>query len=180
MTEAVKKIKTPLESAELSKLKAGEKVLISGDIYTARDQAHKKLVGMIEKKETLPFETKGAVIFYAGPTPGKDSLVGAIGPTTASRMDDFTEPLLELGVKGLIGKGPRSQKIKEMLKKNKAVYFVATGGVAALLSEKVRNVDLVAFPELGPEAVLRLEVENFPVVVGCDSEGGDAFFRKNS
>jgi len=150
--------------------------LISGTLYTARDQAHKKLVELIAKGKKLPFDLNGQIIFYAGPTPRKKgSLVGSIGPTTAGRMDAFVEPLLQNGLKGMIGKGPRSQKVKELLKKYQAVYFLATGGVAALLGKCVKKSEMIAFPELGPEAILRIEVENFPVIVASDSNGEDIF-----
>jgi len=160
-------INAPLNKNDVAKLKVGDEVLIDGIIYTARDQAH--------KKGNWPFDVNGQIVFYAGAAPGKDSLVAAIGPTTASRMDSFLEPLLKLGLKASIGKGPRSPEAKKLFKKYKAVYFIATGGTAALLGQCVKSAEVVAFPELGPEAILRLEVSKFPVIVAYDSKGGDLF-----
>jgi len=160
----IKNIKTPVDAKTIKSLKAGDRVLISGTLYVARDAAHKK---------GIPFKVKGQVIFYAGPTPGKP--IGSIGPTTSSRMDPFTIPLLEKGLSGMIGKGARGEEIKKAIKKHKAVYFVATGGAAALLGKTVKRSEVVAYPELGPEAVLKIEVSNFPAVVAYDSFGGDLF-----
>lgn len=164
-------IKAPLKNQDILKLKTGERVLIDGTIYTARDLAHQKLIELIKQKKTLPVDLSGQVIFYAGPAPG------AIGPTTASRMDNFLEPLLKLGVKATIGKGPRDKKVKALLKKYKSVYLIATGGAAALLGESVKSSEVVAFPELGPEAVHKLEVKNFPVIVAMDTHGRNIFER---
>jgi len=158
-------IKAPLDDKVISKLKAGDAILIEGSIFTARDSAHQKLAELIKKKAKLPFNPKGNIVFYAGPTPSKNSLVGSIGPTTASRMDPFTEPLLKLGLKGMIGKGPRSKEVKGMMKKYKAIYFVAT----------VKKAEMIAFPELGPEAILKLEVKLFPAIVAYDISGKDLF-----
>lgn len=155
-------IKAPLKNKDILKLKTGERVLIDGTIYTARDLA-------LQRK--IPFDLAGQIIFYAGPAPG------AIGPTTAARMDNFLEPLLKLGVKATIGKGPRDKKVKALLKKYKAVYLIATGGVAALLGECVKSSAVVAFPELGPEAVHKLEVKNFPAIVAYDAKGHDVFAK---
>ncbi|MBI5700445.1 fumarate hydratase C-terminal domain-containing protein [Candidatus Saganbacteria bacterium] len=168
-------IKAPLKDEEISKLKVGDRVFINGILYVARDLAHMRIIGLIEKKKPLPFDMKGQIIFYAGPTPGKNSLVSTIGPTTASRMDKFHEELLAQGIKATIGKGPRNPDVKKVLEKYRAVYFIATGGVAALLGEKVISAEMVAFPELGPEAILKLEVSKFPVIVAYDSNGGDLF-----
>lgn len=171
-----KQIKTPLTDDIISSLKAGDKVEISGTIYTARDQAHKRLVDAIQKGEPLPFEPKGQIIFYAGPSPtppGKP--VGSIGPTTSGRMDPFTPLLLEHGLKGMIGKGPRSPEVKSAIKERNAVYFAATGGVAALLASYVKNSRVLAYEDLGPEAVYELEVENLPVIVAVDSQGEDLY-----
>ncbi|NCO66549.1 MAG: fumarate hydratase [Candidatus Aquicultor secundus] len=172
-------IHTPLTVETVSSLKSGDKVEISGTIYTARDQAHKRIVAAIENGEALPFELAGQIIFYAGPAPtppGKAS--GSIGPTTSARMDAVTPLLLEHGLKGVIGKGPRSQAVKDALSRYNAVYFAATGGVAALLSSYIKRVELIAYPDLGPEAVYKLEVENFPVIVAADAHGGD-FYEQN-
>ena len=168
-------IKAPLDDKVISKLKAGDAILIEGSIFTARDSAHQKLAELIKKKAKLPFNPKGNIVFYAGPTPSKNSLVGSIGPTTASRMDPFTEPLLKLGLKGMIGKGPRSKEVKGMMKKYKAIYFVATGGAAALYAQTVKKAEMIAFPELGPEAILKLEVKLFPAIVAYDISGKDLF-----
>lgn len=172
------RIQTPLTNEIVSSLKAGDKVEISGTIYTARDQAHKRIVASIEKGKALPFELAGQIIFYAGPAPtppGKAS--GSIGPTTSARMDAFTPLLLKHGLKGVIGKGPRSQEVKDALSRYNAVYFAATGGVAALLSSYIKHVELIAYPDLGPEAVYKLEVENFPVIVAADAHGGDFYVQ---
>jgi fumarate hydratase subunit beta len=160
----MKEIRTPLDAKTIKSLKAGERVLVSGRLYVARDAAHK--LG-------LPFDVKGEVIFYAGPTPGNP--IGSIGPTTASRMDPFTLPLMKKGLAGTIGKGARSKEIKTAIRKYRSVYLVATGGAAALLSKTVRKSEVVAYPELGPEAVLKIEVEKFPAIVAYDSHGGDIF-----
>lgn len=152
---------------DFSKLKAGEKFLLSGTIYVARDQAHKK---------GLPFDVKDKIIFYAGPTPAKPGkIIGAIGPTTSSRMDSFTPQLYDQGLKATIGKGQRSKEVIEAIKRNRAVYFVALGGAAALLSKHVLSSKTIAYPELGPEAVLQLEVKDFPVWVAIDSQGNQIF-----
>ena len=161
----MKKIfKTPLDAKTIKSLKAGDRVLISGTLYVARDAAHKK---------GISFNVKGQIIFYAGPTPGKP--IGSIGPTTSSRMDPFTIPLLEKGLAGMIGKGARGEEIKKAIKKYKAVYFVVTGGAAALLGGTVKKSEVIAYPELGPEAILKIEVLNFPAIVAYDSSGGDLF-----
>lgn len=160
----------------MKKLKVGEKVLISGVIYTARDKAHQRLVEAIAQDEKIPIELKNQVIFYAGPTPAKSGEgIGVIGPTTSSRMDPFTVVLLKQGLKGMIGKGNRSFEVKKAIRKHQAVYFVATGGAAAFLSRSVKQAEVVAYGDLGPEAVYRLEVEKFPGVVALDSHGGDLF-----
>ena len=160
----MKKISTPLTDEAVKDLKAGDQVLITGTLYVARDAAHQR---------GLDFPMAGQIIFYAGPTPGKP--LGSIGPTTASRMDPFTIPLLEKGLKGMIGKGARNKEVKEAIKKFKAVYFVATGGAAALLGKTVRKAEVIAYPDLGPEAVLKIEVLDFPVLVAYDAQGGDLF-----
>ena len=141
-------------------LKAGDEVLISGDIYTARDQAHKQLVELMKKGKSLPLELQGKIIYYCGPTrtaPGK--VIGSCGPTTASRMDKFTEPLLKAGVRAVIGKGRRSENIRKAMAKYKAVYFLAYAGLGALISRHVKSNKLIAYPDLGPEAIYKLEVK---------------------
>lgn len=163
---------------DIPKLKAGDRILLSGVIYTARDAAHKRLFEMIRGKEALPFELKNSIIYYCGPTPAKPGdAIGSCGPTTSSRMDVWTPILLSLGVKATIGKGPRSEEVKEALKKNQAVYLAATGGVAALLSRKVKKSELVAFKDLGTEAIYRLDIFEFPLIVANDCYGNDVFLK---
>ena len=162
--------------SKAAELKAGERFLLSGTVYTARDAAHKKLAELIDKGKQLPFELKDAVIYYCGPCPAKPrDVIGSCGPTTSSRMDPYTPLLISKGVKAFIGKGPRSAEVKQALTDSGAVYFAATGGVAALFSKKVRKAEVIAFPELGPEAVYKLELADLPVLVACDSRGGDVF-----
>lgn len=156
----------------LKLLHAGDRVLLSGVIYTARDAAHKRLVSLLSNGEALPFDLKGAVIYYAGPTPAKSGLaVGSIGPTTSSRMDSFAPTLIENGLLGMIGKGARSDSVVEAMKKHGAVYFAAIGGAGALYSRCIKKCEVVAFDELGCESVKRLTVENFPLTVATDSFG---------
>ena len=176
MKEEVAKIRTPLIKQVIGKLSAGEQVLLSGVIYTARDQAHKRLVELIKNKKKLPVELKNQIIYYCGPTvTPKGKVIGSCGPTTSSRMDEFTEPLLNKGLLATIGKGRRSKKIKEIIKKQKSIYFVAPAGCGAMLAKRVVSKKLVCFKELGPEAVYKLEVKNFPLIVGIDSKGKDIY-----
>jgi len=172
----IKQIHTPLLDDIVVNLRAGDKVEITGTIYTARDQAHKRLVASIHRGEQLPFYLKGQIIYYAGPAPAPPGkAVGSIGPTTSARMDSYAPILVSHGLKAMIGKGPRSGEVKEALIRYNAVYLAATGGVAALLSSYVRSSELIAYPELGPEAIYRLEVESFPVIVAMDAWGGDLY-----
>ncbi|MFC1593151.1 FumA C-terminus/TtdB family hydratase beta subunit [Candidatus Omnitrophota bacterium] len=160
----MKRIKTPLDKREIEKLKSGDKVLLTGVIYTARDQAHKRLSEAIKRKKRLPLSLNGQVIYYCGPTrTPKGKIIGSCGPTTSSRMDEFTIPLLKAGLKAMIGKGKRCKEIIRAIKKQKAVYFLAYAGCGALLSRYVQGVKLVAYPELGPEAIYQLRVRNFPL-----------------
>lgn len=169
------KLKAPL-STELKLLRAGDEALISGVIYTARDAAHKKLYELLAAGKPLPFDARGAVIYYVGISPPRSGYaVGAAGPTTSSRMDAYTPRLLEAGVKGLIGKGARSKEVMEALKVHEAVYFAAMGGAGALLSSCIKASEIVAFEELGTEAVRMLTVENMPVVVAADTLGNDVY-----
>jgi fumarate hydratase subunit beta len=169
-------IKTPLKKEDIEKLKAGDIVKISGIVYTARDAAHKKLCELIEKNEELPFNPEGAVIYYAGPTPEKPGqVIGSAGPTTSGRMDAYTPMLLESGLKGMIGKGERSDKVKEAIVKNKAVYFAAAGGAAALISRSIISSKVIAYEELGTEAVRELVVKDMPVIVINDIYGNDLY-----
>jgi fumarate hydratase subunit beta len=154
-------------------LKAGQEVLFSGTIYTARDQAHKRLCEAIKKGQKLPIDLKDTVIYYCGPTKTpKGKIIGSCGPTTSSRMDAFTNLLLAQGLRGMIGKGSRSQEVKEAIKKYQGIYFITYAGCGALLSKYVKSAKTVAYRDLGPEAILKLEVENFPLIVAIDSNGG--------
>ncbi len=171
-----KRITTPLNDEVVKELRVGDKVLITGWIYTARDAAHKRMVEAIQRGKEPPIELKGQVIYYVGPTPPKPGqVIGSAGPTTAIRMDKYVEPLLKLGLKGMIGKGYRSPKVRELLKKYRAVYFAAVGGVATLLQKHIKKSELVAYEDLGTEAIRKLYVEDFPVVVANDIYGGDIF-----
>lgn len=174
----MKKIKAPFTEPEALNLAAGDRVLLSGVIYTARDAAHKILVEMLARGEELPFSLKDQVIYYVGPTPAPPGkAVGAAGPTTSGRMDKYTPALLAAGMRAMIGKGSRSEEVVEAIKKYRGVYFAAVGGAAALLSRQIKKVELVAFPELGPEAVYRMTVEDFPLFVINDCYGRD-FYRE--
>lgn len=169
-------ITTPLTVDVRKKLKAGDEVLLTGTILTARDAAHKRLHDMIKKGRPLPLNLKNTVIYYCGPTPARPGRpIGSCGPTTSSRMDPFTPELIKLGLAGMIGKGPRSVEVREAIKKNKCVYFLATGGIGALLSTRVRSARVILFNDLGPEAVYKLEVKDFPLLVGIDSKGKDIY-----
>jgi len=170
------KLTTPLSDDYITKLKAGDIVYLTGVLYTARDAAHKRLVDLILNGEELPFDLKGAVIYYVGPTPPKPGEpIGSAGPTTSYRMDPYAPILIEHGLKGMIGKGKRNQAVKDACVKHKAVYFGATGGAAALIAKAIKKAEVIAYPELGPEAVRRIEVENFPVVVVNDTYGNDLY-----
>ncbi len=170
------KIQTPLTNEVVEKLRAGDKVEITGVIYVARDAAHKRFVEALSKGEPLPFDPKGQVIYYMGPSPAPPGKpIGSAGPTTAGRMDPYTIPMLEAGIKGMIGKGNRSPEVKEALKKYKAVYFAAIGGAAALIASRIKEAEVIAYEDLGAEAVRRLYVEDFPVIVVNDIYGGDAY-----
>ena len=170
------RLTTPLSEEAVLALRSGQAVLISGVIYTARDAAHERMVETLEAGGELPFEVSGQVIYYVGPTPAPPGrVIGAAGPTTAGRMDRYTPPLLARGLKGMIGKGARSAEVREALKKYKAVYFGGIGGAGALLSKRIRSAELVAYEDLGTEAIRRLEVEEFPATVVNDCYGGDAY-----
>jgi len=170
------RLTTPLSDEDVSKLKAGDIVYLNGTLYTARDAAHKRLVDLILSGEELPFELKGAVIYYVGPTPPKPGEpIGSAGPTTSYRMDPYAPILIEHGLKGMIGKGKRNQAVRDACQKHKAVYFGATGGAAALIAKAIKKAEVIAYPELGPEAVRRIEVEDFPVVVVNDIYGNDLY-----
>ncbi len=169
-------INLPLHDKDVEGLNCGDNLLITGNIYTARDAVHKKLADLIEGGEDLPFDLKGKIIYYTGPTPARpNAVIGSCGPTTSSRMDAYTPALLERGLKGMIGKGNRDREVTEAIKRNRAIYFVATGGAGALLARSVKKAVPVAFPELGAEAVVKLEVERFPVIVAIDSRGNNIY-----
>ena len=172
----IKEIQSPFEAETIEGLKAGEQVLISGVIYTARDAAHERMVQAIEKGEKLPFDINGQTIYYMGPSPAPEGkIIGSAGPTTGSRMDAFTPPLLDAGLRAMIGKGGRSVEVRQNIKKYGAVYFVTYGGAGALLSQAIKKAEVIAYPELAAEAVMRLEVKDFPAIVANDIYGGDLF-----
>lgn len=167
---------TPLAPADVEPLRAGDEVLLSGVIYTARDAAHERLAAMLAAGQALPVDLAGQVVYYCGPTPARPGRpIGSAGPTTASRMDPYTPALLECGVRGMIGKGRRSPAVKEAIRRFGAVYFAAVEGTAALLGRRVRSAEVVAFADLGAEAIYRLVVEQFPVIVANDCRGGDVY-----
>ncbi|SFB20346.1 Fe-S-containing hydro-lyase [Clostridium frigidicarnis] len=171
-----KKITTPLTADKVKDLKAGDSVLISGVIYTARDAAHKRLVDLLDKGEKLPLEVKDQVIYYVGPTPAKPGkALGSAGPTTSYRMDPYAPRLLDIGLKGMIGKGLRSPEVIDAIKRNCCVYFAAIGGAAALIGKSVKEAEVIAYDDLGAEAIRRLVVEDLPVVVVIDCEGNNLY-----
>lgn len=170
------RIKEPFNKEKMKSLKAGDSVLLTGTIYTARDAAHKKLVEMVGRGENLPFALEDSIIYYVGPTPAKDGYpIGSAGPTTSYRMDAYAPKLLELGQAAMIGKGQRNEAVKEAVVKNGAVYFAAIGGAAALIAGCIKEAEVIAFEELGAEAVRKLYVEDMPLVVVNDALGGDLY-----
>lgn len=171
-----KKLEMPLTKEKVKNLKAGDIVLISGVIYTARDAAHKRLVELIKNREKLPLNVKDSIIYYVGPSPTKpENVIGSAGPTTSYRMDPYAPTLLDLGLKGMIGKGLRSKEVIESMKKNKAVYFAAIGGAAAYMSKCIKKSEIIAYEDLGSEAIRKLEVENLPAVVCIDCYGNNLY-----
>lgn len=171
-----KTLQTPLTEDMVRDLKAGDMVYLSGVIYTGRDAAHKKMVESLKKGENLPFNPENAVIYYTGPSPSKPGeVIGSCGPTTSYRMDDYSPLLLEKGLRGMIGKGMRDEQVIKAMKSYTGVYFGAMGGCAALLASCVKSSELIAYPELGPEAIRRLEVEDLPVIVIIDHEGNNLY-----
>jgi len=169
-------ITTPLDSQVIEKLKAGDRVSITGVIYTARDAAHKRLIEALDRGEELPLDLRGQTLYFMGPSPAKPGqVIGAAGPTTSGRMDSYSPRLMAVGLKGMIGKGSRSQEVKEAIKKHKAVYFAAIGGAGALIARTIKKAEVVAYEDLGAEAIMRLEVENFPATVVNDAHGGDLY-----
>ncbi len=169
-------ITPPLNDTDIAGLRAGDAVNITGCIYTARDAAHKRLFELIAAGKELPLQLQGQIIYYAGPTPAKPgAVIGSVGPTTSGRMDPYTPAMIKAGLKGMIGKGIRSQSVVEAMKQYKAVYFAATGGAAALIAKSVRHVEIVAYEDLGAEAIRRLQVEAFPAIVVQDMYGGNLY-----
>ncbi len=175
MSEPIR-LKTPLTDTDVEKLKAGDKVLITGVIYTGRDAAHKRLFDLLKEGKPLPVDLKGQIIYYVGPAPAKPGYaIGSAGPTTSGRMDAYSPKLMEIGLKGMIGKGMRKKEVIEAMKKYKAVYLAATGGAGALLAKSVKKAQIVAYEDLGPEAINRLEVVDFPAIVVNDTKGNDLY-----
>ena len=175
MSEPIR-LKTPLTDGDVEKLKAGDKVLITGVIYTGRDAAHKRLTDLLKEGKPLPVDLKGQIIYYVGPAPAKPGhSIGSAGPTTSGRMDAYSPKLMEIGLKGMIGKGMRKKEVIEAMMKYKAVYLAATGGAGALLAKSVKKAQIVAYEDLGPEAINRLEVVDFPAIVVNDTKGNDLY-----
>jgi len=170
------KIKTPMTTEKIKDLKSGDQVLLSGVIYTARDQGHKRLVDMINNKEALPFDIENQIIYYVGPAPAKPGeIIGSAGPTTSYRMDDLTIPLLQKGLKGMIGKGKRADKVIDAIVKYEGIYFAAIGGAGALIANCITKSEIIAFEDLGSEALRRLEIKDLPLTVVIDSKGNDLY-----
>ena len=170
------KLNTPLKEEEVTTLRAGDEVLLNGAIYTGRDAAHKRLVDLLEKGKDLPFDMKGQVIYYVGPSPAKPGTpIGSCGPTTSYRMDPYAPALMRMGLKGMIGKGPRGKEVVEAMRRYKAVYFAAVGGAAALIARSIKSSRVVAYEDLGTEAIRELEVADFPVIVANDVLGNDLY-----
>jgi fumarate hydratase subunit beta len=172
----IKRITTPLTYDQVMDLRVGDQVSISGVIFTARDAAHNRLVETLKAGRPLPVDFKDQIIYYAGPTPAKPGkVIGSCGPTTSSRMDAYTPTLLEQGLRGMIGKGPRSKEVIDSMKKHGAVYFAAIGGAAALIANSIKSVEIIAYPELGPEAIRRMEVVDYPCIVAINAEGNNLY-----
>ncbi len=175
MAEKIR-IHTPLTEEQSRKLHAGDSVLISGIIYSARDAAHKVMTEALDRGEKLPIDWHNQIVYYLGPTPAKPGdPIGSAGPTTSGRMDKYTPQMLDQGIKGMIGKGSRSKEVVESMKKNGTTYFAAVGGAAALIAKSVKKYEVIAYPELGPEALAALTVEDFPAIVVIDSEGNNFY-----
>lgn len=171
-----KQIQLPLSEEDVQGLRAGDRVLLTGPMLTGRDAAHKRLLDLIEAGEPLPVEIEAETIYFVGPSPAKpDQVIGSCGPTTSYRMDPYSPKLIELGLRGMIGKGERGPEVMEAMKEHGAVYFAAVGGAAALIARAVKSMDIVAYEDLGPEAIRRLEVEEFPVIVAQDAHGGNLY-----
>ncbi|WP_312832887.1 Fe-S-containing hydro-lyase [Sedimentibacter saalensis] len=169
-------VNLPLDDETVSDLKAGDRVLLNGIMYTGRDAAHKRIAELINKNQQLPMDIKNQTIYYVGPCPAKPGqAIGSAGPTTSGRMDAYAPLLMDHGLKGMIGKGLRSKQVVDSIIKNNAVYFAAIGGAGALLAEAIKEAEVIAFPDLGAEAIYKLRVENFPVTVVIDNEGNDLY-----
>lgn len=171
-----KKIQAPISNEDANSLRAGDYVYITGTIYTARDAAHKRMYEALEKNQQLPIEMANNIIYYMGPSPAREGRpIGSAGPTTASRMDKYAPKLLDLGLKGMIGKGKRSQTVRDAIVRNGSVYFAAIGGAGAILSKCIKKSEVIAYDDLGTEAIRKLYVEDFPVIVVIDSEGNNLY-----
>lgn len=169
-------LKVPFSIEEVLQLKAGDYVYLTGTIYTARDAAHKRMYEALQEKTDLPLDMVDNVIYYMGPSPAREGrIIGSAGPTTSSRMDKYAPSLLDLGLRGMIGKGKRSQEVKDAVVRNNAVYFAAVGGAGALLSRSIVSSEVIAYDDLGTEAIRKLEVKDFPVIVVVDSQGNDLY-----
>jgi fumarate hydratase subunit beta len=173
---SVIEIQLPLREHDIARLKAGDAVLLNGPMLSGRDAAHKRMVTSVKEGNPLPVDLKGETIYYAGPCPTPPGrVIGSVGPTTSGRMDPYTPAMLELGLKGMVGKGQRSPQVIQVMKQQKAIYFAALGGAGALIARSIKNAAVIAYPDLGPEAIHRLMVENFPVIVAVDAEGNDLY-----
>ncbi len=175
MSEVIK-ITTPLSDEVVDSLKSGDQVSIKGILYTARDAAHKRLIDLLDHGDELPFDIKGQIIYYVGPTPAKPgAIIGSAGPTTSYRMDPYAPRLMEVGMKGMIGKGNRTQSVIDAMVKYKSIYFAAIGGAGALVARSIKKVEIIAYEDLGPEAIRKMEVEDFQAVVVNDTRGNDVY-----
>ena len=175
MSEVIK-ITTPLSDEVVDSLKSGDQVSINGILYTARDAAHKRLIDLLDHGDELPFDIKGQIIYYVGPTPAKPgAIIGSAGPTTSYRMDPYAPRLMEVGMKGMIGKGNRTQNVIDAMVKYKSIYFAAIGGAGALVARSIKKVEIIAYEDLGPEAIRKMEVEDFQAVVVNDTYGNDVY-----
>ena len=175
MSEVIK-ITTPLSDEVVDSLKSGDQVSIKGILYTARDAAHKRLIDLLDHGDELPFDIKGQIIYYVGPTPAKPgAIIGSAGPTTSYRMDTYAPRLMEVGMKGMIGKGNRTQSVIDAMVKYKSIYFAAIGGAGALVARSIKKVEIIAYEDLGPEAIRKMEVEDFQAVVVNDTRGNDVY-----
>ncbi len=171
-----KYISVPLKKEEIQELKAGDYVYLTGVLYTARDAAHKRMQEALDSGEKLPISVEDNIIYYMGPSPAREGrAIGSAGPTTSSRMDKYAPQLLDLGLKGMIGKGKRSKEVQEAIVRNEAVYFAAVGGAGALLSKAIKSSEVIAYDDLGTEAIRKLEIENFPVIVVIDKDGNNLY-----